>query len=78
MLDLIIIGGGPGGLSSAIYGLRAKLDILLIEKIGLGGQIAKTDIKSQILWSTRLKLQVEKNFLRIIPFIAGYYLPVEG
>jgi thioredoxin reductase (NADPH) len=44
MLDLIIIGGGPGGLSSAIYGLRAKLDILLIEKIGLGGQIAKTDI----------------------------------
>jgi thioredoxin reductase (NADPH) len=44
MLDLIIIGGGPGGLSSAIYGLRAKLDVLLIEKIGLGGQIAKTDI----------------------------------
>lgn len=35
--DVIIVGGGPGGLSAAIYGERAKLDTLLIEKGELGG-----------------------------------------
>lgn len=42
--DLIIIGGGPGGLTAAIYALRAKLDLLLIEKTGIGGQIAMSDV----------------------------------
>ncbi|MDP1808486.1 MAG: thioredoxin-disulfide reductase [Actinomycetota bacterium] len=42
--DLIIIGGGPGGLTAAIYALRAKLDLLLIEKTGIGGQIALSDV----------------------------------
>ena len=41
--DLIIIGGGPAGLSAAIYALRARLNIVLIEKIAVGGQIALTD-----------------------------------
>lgn len=40
--DLIIIGGGPAGLTSAIYGLRAGLSVLLIEKAAPGGQIAMT------------------------------------
>jgi thioredoxin reductase (NADPH) len=35
--DLIIIGGGPAGLAAAIYGLRAKLNLLMIEKMVLGG-----------------------------------------
>ena len=30
--DMIIIGGGPAGLSAGIYGGRAKLDVLVIEK----------------------------------------------
>ena len=42
MKDLIIIGGGPAGLTSAIYGLRAGLSVLLIEKAAPGGQIALT------------------------------------
>lgn len=42
--DLIIIGGGPAGLSAAIYGKRAMLDELVIEKdVYGGGQIAVTD-----------------------------------
>lgn len=40
--DLIIVGGGPAGLTSAIYGLRAGLSVLLIEKASPGGQIAMT------------------------------------
>lgn len=40
--DVIIIGGGPAGLSSAIYARRAELSVLLIEKGVLGGQIFQT------------------------------------
>ncbi len=41
MLDLIIIGSGPAGLSAAIYGIRANLDLLVIEKDYEGtGQVA--------------------------------------
>ena len=38
--DLIIIGGGPGGLSAAVYAMRAALETALIEKGVPGGQIA--------------------------------------
>ncbi len=41
--DLIIIGGGPGGISAAIYAARANLDVLILEKTYAGGQIASTD-----------------------------------
>ena len=41
--DVVIIGGGPAGLSAAIYALRARLNIVLIEKMAVGGQIALTD-----------------------------------
>lgn len=39
MYDLIIIGGGPAGLTAALYGGRSRLKTLLLEKMGLGGQI---------------------------------------
>jgi len=37
MYDLIIIGAGPAGLSAAVYGKRAGLDILVIEQTPMGG-----------------------------------------
>lgn len=40
--DIIIIGGGPAGLSAGLYGSRAKLDVLVIEKEKFGGQAATT------------------------------------
>ena len=40
MYDIIIAGGGPAGLTSAIYALRAGKSVLVIEKNGFGGQIA--------------------------------------
>ena len=40
MHDIIIVGGGPAGLTAAIYALRAGKTALVIEKSGFGGQIA--------------------------------------
>lgn len=42
-LDLIILGGGPAGLTAGIYATRNGLNTLLIEKALLGGQISTTD-----------------------------------
>jgi len=41
--DLIIVGGGPGGLSAGIYAMRAALKTLLIEAVVPGGQMVKSD-----------------------------------
>lgn len=41
--DLIIIGAGPGGLAAGLYGARAKMDTLIIEKDKTGGQISTTE-----------------------------------
>lgn len=40
--DMIIIGGGPGGYTAALYGARAGLDTLILEKLSAGGQMAIT------------------------------------
>lgn len=42
MYDLVIVGGGPAGLSAGIYAMRAALHTVLIEKGMPGGQIALT------------------------------------
>jgi len=40
--DLLIIGGGPAGYTAALYAARAGLDVLLLEKLSAGGQMALT------------------------------------
>lgn len=43
MYDLVIIGSGPAGLSAAVYGKRAELDLLVLEKNPMsGGQVLNT------------------------------------
>ncbi len=42
--DLIIVGGGPAGLTAGIYAGRARLKTLLIEKLIPGGQVMTTDL----------------------------------
>ena len=44
MYDLIIIGGGPAGLTAGIYAQRARLKTLLLEREIVGGQIAVSDV----------------------------------
>ena len=41
--ELVIIGAGPAGMSAAVYGRRAGLDVLLLEKGATGGQINITE-----------------------------------
>ena len=40
--DMIIIGGGPGGYTAALYAARAGLDVVVVEKLSAGGQMALT------------------------------------
>jgi len=40
--ELLILGGGPAGLTAAIYAARAKLDVTLLEMILTGGQLRDT------------------------------------
>ena len=46
MYDLIVIGGGPAGLTAAVYARRAGKSVLVIEKNTFGGQIT---------WSPRVE-----------------------
>ncbi|MBR3796448.1 MAG: thioredoxin-disulfide reductase [Clostridia bacterium] len=40
--DMVIVGGGPGGYTAALYAARSGLDTLVIEKLSAGGQMAQT------------------------------------
>lgn len=40
--DMVIIGGGPGGYSAALYAARAGMDVVVLEKLSAGGQMALT------------------------------------
>lgn len=46
MHDILIVGGGPAGLTAALYAARSGKSVLLLEKAGFGGQIA---------WSPRVE-----------------------
>ena len=41
--QLIIVGGGPAGLTAGLYAARAKLNVILLEKGATGGQVLNTD-----------------------------------
>ena len=42
LYDMVIIGGGPGGYTAALYAVRAGMKALVVEKLSAGGQMALT------------------------------------
>lgn len=42
--DLVIVGAGPAGLTAGLYAARARMDVLLLEKLSPGGQVLTTDM----------------------------------
>ncbi len=40
--DMLVIGGGPGGYTSALYAARAGIDVVVLERLSAGGQMALT------------------------------------
>lgn len=42
MVDIIVVGGGPSGMTSALYALRSNKSVLILEKENFGGQIANS------------------------------------
>ncbi len=43
MYDIVIIGGGPAGLTAGLYNARARMNVVLLEKLAPGGQVLITD-----------------------------------
>ncbi len=41
--DMIVVGGGPGGYTAALYAARAGLNTVVLEKLSAGGQMALTE-----------------------------------
>ena len=40
--DMLVVGGGPGGYTAALYAARAGMSVLVLEKLAAGGQMAET------------------------------------
>lgn len=40
--DMIVVGGGPGGYTAALYAARAGMQVAVVEKLAAGGQMAQT------------------------------------
>jgi thioredoxin reductase (NADPH) len=43
LYDMLVLGGGPAGVTAAIYGARAGLSVILLEKMIVGGEIVSTE-----------------------------------
>lgn len=88
--DIIIIGGGPAGLTAAIYALRGGVKVLLLEKLMVGGQAGRlneianfpshVDINgfdlTQKIYEQAVKLGLEVKYTEVVSLKAqeAYYI----
>ena len=63
MYDCVIIGGGPAGITAAIYAIRSGMKTVILEKLGVGGQIALSDVIENYPGFTSLSgMELMKHF----------------
>ena len=68
--DVIIIGGGPGGYTAALYAARAGLETLVLERLSAGGQMALTHQLDDL--PLRLLDWLELSLLGVYPHRLGH------
>ena len=65
LYDLVIVGGGPGGLSAGVYAMRAGLKTILVEKGVAGGQVAMSDSVENYLGFEKISgYELSQKFLQ--------------
>ena len=69
MYDLIVVGGGPAGLTAAIYAIRKRLNVLLISK-DLGGKTNyHLELPDQESYLVIRGVEVVKKFRRELEYL---------
>ena len=68
--DVLVIGGGPGGYTAALYAARANLSVMVLEKLTPGGQMGTIDVIDyypgfpEVVGGFELALQMQKGAQR--------------
>lgn len=76
--DMIIIGGGPAGVTVSIYGLRANQKVLLIEKEIIGGKVASSPLIENYPGIGKIKgIELSENFEQQVTNLGGEVIPKE-
>jgi thioredoxin reductase (NADPH) len=73
--DIIIIGAGPAGLVAALYAARSARNCLIIDKLGLGGQVVVTDIIEN--YPGFKKISGQDLAQKLVDHVKGYDVPIE-
>ena len=74
--DLIIIGGGPGGLTAGIYAMRAALKTLLVEAAAPGGQVNLSDAVEN--WPGDVHIGGSELAMRMLTHAQSYGLEIRS
>ena len=65
LYDVVIIGGGPGGLSAGVYAMRAGLRTVIVERGVAGGQVAMSDSVENYLGFDKISgYELSQKFLQ--------------
>lgn len=76
--DMIIIGGGPAGVTVSIYGLRANQNVLLIEKEIIGGKVASSPLIENYPGIGKIKgIELSENFEQQVTNLGGEVIQKE-